>query len=185
LHKKLFFTFLFIPLVIVFFNMIHPVISYIKTEVYEKTQSHILERKFNKSETICFSEKDLVKAEWKEEKEFILNGFSYDVININFINGTKYFYCYLDKKDIVLNSILNFSAFFVTKKIVAWRHFGVPLQGKKIVKTSNSFIFFDGGELRVFNIFHLKQKSEYLKRLKSTSCLSIIIPPPEGVFNLL
>lgn len=161
--------------------MIHPVISYIKSEVYEKTQYHILERKFNTSETICFSEKDLTKAEWKEEKEFILNGFSYDVININFINGTKYFYCYLDKKDIVLNSILKFSGFFVAKKVYAWRHFDVPLQGKKLMKTSNSFIFFDCEKVWFFN-FHLKLKSEYVKILENTSCLSIIIPPPEEWF---
>ncbi|KFF12682.1 hypothetical protein N6B72_21095 [Chryseobacterium soli] len=161
--------------------MINPVIFYIKSGVYEKTQYHILERKFNKSETICFSEKDLTNAEWKEEKEFILNGFSYDVININFINGTKYFYCYLDKKDIVLNSILKFSGFFVTKKVYAWRHFDVPLQGKKLMKISNIFAFFDCEELQFFN-FYLKLKSGYVKRLENTSCLSIIIPPPEEWF---
>ncbi|GAA4149690.1 hypothetical protein GCM10022217_01950 [Chryseobacterium ginsenosidimutans] len=158
--------------------MIHPVVSYIKSEVYEKTQYHILKHTFNTSETICFSEKDLMKAEWKEEKEFTLNGFSYDVIDINFINGTKYFYCYLDKKDIVLNSILKFSGFFVTKKVYAWRHFEVPLQREKLMKTSNSFAFLSCEELWSFN-FYLKLKSEYLQRLENTSCLSIIIPPPE------
>jgi len=164
-----------------FSNVIHSVFSYIKSEVYEKTQYQLLEHKFNKSETICFSEKDLVKAEWKEEKEFIINGFSYDVININFINGTKYFYCYLDKKDIVLNSILKFSGFFVTKKIYAWRHFDVPLQGKKLIKISNSFAFFYCEELQ-FSNFYVKLKSEYIKRLENTSYLSIIIPPPEKWF---
>ncbi|AZA52205.1 hypothetical protein EG348_03875 [Chryseobacterium sp. G0201] len=158
--------------------MIHPAISYFKSELYEKTQNDISKNKFDDSETVCFTGKDLVKAEWKEEKEFVLNGSSYDVIKITVIKGVKYFYCYLDKKDIVLNSILKFSGFFVTKKVYVWRQFDVPLQGKKLMKISNSFAFIDCEEWRLFS-FYLKLKSEYLQRLENVYCLSIVIPPPE------
>ncbi len=170
---------------IVFLNMINPFISFIKTEVYEKTQYNISKNKFDQSQTICFSEKDLMKAEWKEEKEFMLNGSSYDIININYINGTKYFYCYVDKKDLIINSILKFSGFFTTKKVYAWRHFDLPLQGKKLIETSNSFAIFDHRELSFTNIFSSKLKSYYIKRLENTFDSSITIPPPEESFKLL
>ncbi|SIP96316.1 hypothetical protein SAMN05880574_10325 [Chryseobacterium sp. RU37D] len=165
--------------------MTHSVISFIKSEVYKNTQYHISKHEFDKSKTICFFEKDLVKAEWREEKEFTLNGFSYDVINTNFIDGTKYFYCYQDKKDIIINSILKFSGLFVNKKVYAWRHFDLPIHGKKIIKTSNSFIFLINKEIQFLNLFLLKLTSEYLKRLENPFCQSIIIPPPESFFQLL
>ncbi|WP_415328965.1 hypothetical protein [Chryseobacterium sp. MMS23-Vi53] len=163
--------------------MIHPFISFIKNEVYEKTQYNISKKTFDKSKTICFSEKDLTKAEWKEEKEFILNDFSYDVISINVVNGTKYFYCYVDKKDLVINSILKLSGFFTSKKVYAWRHFELPMQGKKLIKTSNSFAIFDYREFNFNNSFYLKSKSDYSKRLENTFDLSIVIPPPEKVLD--
>lgn len=169
---------------IVFLNMIHPFISYIKIEVYEKTQYNISKNKFDKSQSICFSEKDLTKAEWKEEKEFTLNGFSYDIISINVINGTKYFYCYLDKKDLVLNSILKFSGFFTSKKVHTWRHFELPMHGRKLIKTSNSFAIFDYREFNFNDSIYLKSKSDYSKRTENTYDLSIIIPPPERSFKI-
>jgi hypothetical protein len=43
------------------------------------TQYHITRHNLKKSKTVCFTEEDLAKAEWKEDKEFVLNGFSYDV----------------------------------------------------------------------------------------------------------
>lgn len=164
--------------------MAHSFISFIKSELYQNTQYHISKHQFNQSETICFSEKDLIKAEWKEEKEFILNGFSYDIINTNFINGTRYFYCYQDKKDIIINSVLKFSGLFISKKVNVWRHFDLPVHGKKIIKASNSFTFFPFKELYFLN-FHLKSGSEYFKRLKNTFCQSIVIPPPELIFKFL
>ncbi|WP_123906849.1 MULTISPECIES: hypothetical protein [unclassified Chryseobacterium] len=182
MHKKLFFIFLFIPFMIVLMNMIRPVISSIKKEIYERTQYHILNHKFDESETVYFSEKDLLKAEWKEEKEFTLNGFSYDIIKVDHKNGEKYYHCYFDKKDIVIHSILKFSGFFVTKKIYAWRYFNSPFQHKKIIKTSSFFTFFEAENLHLFT-FYFRSTSDYLKRLENTYYLSVIIPPPEERFK--
>jgi hypothetical protein len=56
-----------------------------------------------------FLRKDLAEAEWREEKEFTLDGFSYDVITISIVNGEKTYFCYIDKKDIIINSLLDFS----------------------------------------------------------------------------
>lgn len=83
---------------IVLMNMIYPFVSYIKTKIYETTQYHILNHKLDAAETIYFSEKEIVNAEWKEEKEFTLNGFSYDIIKVDLKNGEKYYHCYFDKK---------------------------------------------------------------------------------------
>lgn len=82
----------------------YSVVFHVKRELYEKTQYCIAKSNFRKSETICFTEKQLEEAEWKEEKEFTLHGFSYDVISISNVRGKKYFFCYMDKK--ILSSIL-------------------------------------------------------------------------------
>ncbi len=166
---------------IVLMNMIYPFVSYIKTKIYETTQYHILNHKLDAAETIYFSEKEIVNAEWKEEKEFTLNGFSYDIIKVDLKNGEKYYHCYFDKKDIVIHSILKFSEFFAAKKIGAWRHFNSPFQHKKIIKTSSFFTFFEAEKLHFFT-FYFRPKSDYLKRLKNTYYLSVIIPPPEKSF---
>lgn len=179
--KKLFFAFLFIPFLIVLMNMVYPAISYIKGELYKSTRYHILNHRTGTSETVSFSEKELIHAEWKEEKEFILNGFSYDIIKIDLKNGQKCYHCYFDKKDIVINSILKFSGFFVTKKVDAWRHFNIPVQHKKIIKTSGFHIFSDSGQPDLFT-FCFKPESDYLNRLENTYDLSVIIPPPEESF---
>ncbi|MCW3160200.1 hypothetical protein [Chryseobacterium oryctis] len=162
--------------------MIHPFIAFIKKDVYEKTQYNILKHKIDKSATICFSEKDLLEADWKEEKEFVLKGFSYDVINITMVNGTKYYNCYIDKKDLVINSLLRFSGFFTIKTKRSWKNFEIPSRVKKRIKTSNSLITCELRELNSFNLFYLKLKLKYFKRLENTHYLSITVPPPEMIF---
>lgn len=178
MRTKLFFLFLLLPFVIVLMNMIYPVVSSIKSRIYEITRDHISKHRTDPSETVYFSEKDLANAEWKEEKEFTLNGFSYDIIKIDLKNGQKQYQCYMDKKDIVLNSILKFSGFFVTKKVDVWRHFTLPSQHTKLIKASGFFIFSDAGQPEPFS-FYSKPESDYFKRLKNAYDLSVIIPPPE------
>jgi len=165
-------------------NRIYPCVSYIKKEIYESTQYHILNHQFDETETVYFSEKEIVNAEWKEEKEFILNGFSYDVIKVNHKNGEKYYHCYSDKKDIFFNSILKLSGIFATKKIYAWRHFNLPLQNKKIIKTSS---FFAALETEGFHLFasYFLLIPDYLERSENTYDLSVIIPPPEHVVKTI
>lgn len=163
---------------IVLMSMVYPAVSHIKTEIYERTQYHIQNHELDDTETVYFSEKDILNAEWKEEKEFVLNGFSYDVIKIDLKNGEKYYHCYFDKKDVVIHSILKFSGFFVTKKVYAWRHFNLPVQNKKIIKTSSFFTFFETAQFHLFT-FYFRLKSDYFNRLENTYYLSVIIPPPE------
>ncbi|MET3538445.1 hypothetical protein [Chryseobacterium limigenitum] len=179
MHKKLFFILLCLPLVVLFINVIHPVISYIKSEVYEKTQYDISKNKFDNSETVCFTEKDLAKAEWKEEKEFVLNGFSYDVIKITVIKGVKYFYCYTDKKDIVINSLVKLSKFFITPKKSIQKQIDLLQPHKNILKTFNSLAIFDQKEFIFLKPFYSIIRINQFKRLENTFYLSITIPPPE------
>ncbi|WP_294333215.1 hypothetical protein [uncultured Chryseobacterium sp.] len=181
MNKKLFFIFLFLSLIVVLMNMIYPVISCIKHEVYERTQDHMSKYNINTSEAVYFSQKDLANAEWKEEKEFILNGFSYDIIKVDLKNGQKQYQCYVDKKDIVLNSILKFSGLFASKKVYAWRHFSLPFHNKKIIKTSGFFMFPDSGQLLLFT-FDFTSEPDYFKRFENSYSLSVFIPPPEESF---
>ncbi len=136
----------------------------------------------NTSEAVYFSEKDLANAEWKEEKEFILNGFSYDIIKVDLKNGQKQYQCYVDKKDIVLNSILKFSGLFASKKVYAWRHFSLPFHNKKIIKTSGFFMLMDVGQL-LFLTFNLTSEPYYFKRFENSYSRSVSIPPPEEFFK--
>ncbi len=136
----------------------------------------------NTSEAVYFSEKDLANAEWKEEKEFILNGFSYDIIKVDLKNGQKQYQCYVDKKDIVLNSILKFSGLFASKKVYAWRHFSLPFHNKKIIKTSGFFMFPDSGQLPLFT-FDFTSEPDYFKRFENSYSRSVSIPPPEEFFK--
>ncbi|GEN76077.1 hypothetical protein CHA01nite_18170 [Chryseobacterium hagamense] len=159
-------------------NMIYPAVSSIKSRIYEITRDHISKHGTDPSETVYFSEKQMANAEWKEEREFVLHGFSYDIIKVDLKNGQKYYQCYVDKKDIVLNSILKLSGFFVTKKVCAWRHFTLPAQHTKLIKASGFFIFSGTGQPELFS-FYRNPESDYFKRLKNTCDLSVIIPPPE------
>lgn len=163
-------------------NMIHPVISDIKSEIYKRTQDRISAHKTDLSGDVYFSEKEMANAEWKEEKEFILNGVSYDVIRVGLKNGRKQYQCYVDKKDIVLNSILKFSGLFVSKKVNAWRHFSLPFQNKKIIKTSGFFTF-PGSEGWLLFTFGFTSEPDYFKRFENTYCRSVSIPPPEENFK--
>jgi hypothetical protein len=178
LRTKLFFLFLLIPFVVVLMNMIYPAVACMKSRIYEITRDHISKHETDPSETVYFSEKEMAGAEWKEEKEFILNGCSYDIIKVDLKNGQKYYRCYADKKDIIINSILTFSGFFVTKKVYAWRHFTLPFQHTKLIKTSGLFIFSDAGQPGPLS-FYMKPESDYFRRLKNACDLSVIIPPPE------
>ncbi|AZB34225.1 hypothetical protein [Chryseobacterium bernardetii] len=99
-----------------FNNMAYTVVSHVKRKIYEHTQYHITRHPLKKSKTVCFTEEDLIKAEWKEDKEFVLNGFSYDVVQVSRINGKKLFFCYLDKKDIIINSLVDLSKKLTVKK---------------------------------------------------------------------
>ncbi|PKF74561.1 hypothetical protein CW752_08655 [Chryseobacterium sp. PMSZPI] len=167
-----------------FSNMIYSVISHVKQELYESTQYNIEKHGFKNSETICFAEKDLEKAEWREEKEFSLNGFSYDIIKVSIINGKKFFFCYIDKKDIIINSLLDFSKKFTTKKMNIRRQIDLPLHEKSLFKTSGFLAIFEQKEFNFFRNSYSQIILNYDHQLENTHYLSIIIPPPEMIFTL-
>ena len=182
MNKKLLFIFLCIPVIILFSNVVYSVVSHVKRELYEKTQYSITKSNFRKSETICFTEKDLTEAEWKEEKEFTLHGFSYDIIRISVVNGKKYFLCYIDKKDIIINSLLDFSKKLAFKKACLKLQIDLPGQNKSILKTPGSFAVFDKKEFCLFSNHFLEAISKYHNQKKNTHYLSIIFPPPKMSF---
>lgn len=159
--------------------MIYSVIFHLKRELYEATQYGISYHALKKSETKCFTEKDMAGAEWKEEKEFILNGYSYDVIKISIVNGKKYFFCYIDKKDIVMNSILDFSKKLSSRKTYLRCQIDLPVHEKNVLKTSSCFTVFDRKEFHFFLAQYLNILPHHYNPINKTHYLSIIIPPPE------
>ncbi|WP_343659891.1 hypothetical protein [Chryseobacterium sp.] len=179
MNKKLLFIFLCIPVIILFSNVMYSVISHIKSALYEKTQCSIAHSNFRKSETVCFTEKDLTEAEWKEDKEFTLHGFSYDIIKVSTVNGKKYFFCYIDKKDIIINSLLDFSKKFTFKKTCLKLQIDLPGHNKGLFKTPGSTAILEKKEFRFFSNQFLETISLHYNQLENTHYLTIIIPPPE------
>lgn len=166
-----------------FNNVIYHIISHVKRELYENVQYNISNKNFRKSETVCFTENDLIKAKWKEEKEFILNGYSYDVISISIIKGKKYFLCYIDKKDIIINSLLTFSEKLRVKKVNVRKQIDLPVHERNISKTSSFLIAFEDSDFNIFNTCYIRTLPNYYTQLENTHYSSIIIPPPEETIH--
>lgn len=164
-----------------FNNMAYTVVSHVKRKLYEHTQYSIAHHPLKKSKTVCFTEADLTKAEWKEDKEFVLNGFSYDVVDVNIINGKKIYFCYLDKKDIIINSLVDLSKKLTVKKRNLRTQIDLPGHKKVLLKTSR-FTILSGKEFPLFFIPDLKTIPNHYYLLESTHYLSISIPPPENHF---
>lgn len=160
--------------------MIYSVASHVKRDLYKGTQYRIRQHPLKRSETICFSDEDLLKAEWKEEKEFTLNGFSYDVIKVNIVNGKKYFFCYIDKKDIIINSLVDFSKKLATKKKHLRTQIGLPGHKRILLKTSNFFTLLEEKELKLPPGLRINTLPNHYHQLERTHYLPIIIPPPES-----
>lgn len=158
--------------------MAHTVISQVKRKLYEHTQYDITHRSLKKSETISFTEEDLSKAKWKEDKEFVLNGFSYDVIRVHTMNGKKIFFCYLDKKDIIINSLVDLSKKLTVKKRDLRTQIDLPGHKKVLLKTSR-FTILSEKEFTLFLTRYLNAISNHYYLLESSYYLSINIPPPE------
>lgn len=162
-----------------FSNMIYSAMSHVKREFYEKTQYTIKRNNIRKGETICFTENDLTEAEWREEKEFTLDGLSYDIISVSMVNGEKTYFCYIDKKDIIINSLLDFSKKLAVKKIYLKRQIDLPVHEKNIFKTSHFFVVLDKKDLWFTSVFYLKIIHTLYNQSENNHYLSIIIPPPE------
>ena len=166
-----------------FSNMIYSVMSHVKRELYEKTQYTITRNGIRKGEVIYFSEKDLAEAEWREEKEFTLDGFSYDVVTTGIVNGEKTYLCYIDKKDIIINSLLDFSKKLAAKKNGLQLQISLPLHEKEMYKTSKFSAIFDKKDFRFFSIFHLKIIHSSSHQSEDNHYGTIIIPPPESTLS--
>ncbi|SDJ54923.1 hypothetical protein [Chryseobacterium jejuense] len=161
--------------------MAYKVVSHVKRKLYEHTQYNIARHPLKKSKTVCFTEDDLVKAEWKEDKEFVLNGYSYDVVQVSRINGEKLFFCYLDKKDIIINSLVDLSKKLTVKKRDLRTQ--IDLQGhKKVVLKTSRFTILGEKEFSIFLTLDLNTIPNHYYLLESTHYLSISIPPPENHF---
>ncbi len=181
MNKKLFFIFLCIPVIMLFNNMAYKVVFHVKRKLYEHTQYNITRHPLKKSQTVCFTEDDLVKAEWKEDKEFVLNGFSYDVVRVSKSNGKKLFFCYLDKKDIIINSLVDLSKKLTVKKRNLRTQIDLPGHKKVLLKTSR-FTILAGKGFSIFLTLDLSTIANHYYLLESTHYLSISIPPPENHF---
>lgn len=164
-----------------FNNMAYTVVSHVKRKIYEHTQYHITRHPLKKSKTLCFTEEDLIKAEWKEDKEFVLNGFSYDVVQVSRINGKKLFFCYLDKKDIIINSLVDLSKKLTVKKRNLRTQIDLPGLRKDLLKTSR-FTILVGKEFPLFLMLDINTIPNHYYLSESTHYLSISIPPPEFRF---
>lgn len=161
-----------------FNNMAYTVVSHVKRKLYEHTQYTISRYPLKKSETISFTEQELVKAEWKEPEEFVLNGFSYDVVKVRMIHGKKVFFCYIDKKDIIINSLVDLSKKLTVKKRELRTQIELPVHKKVNLKTSR-FIILGGKEFIILFASYLNTVPIHYHLLKNTHYLSISIPPPE------
>ena len=76
-----------------------PFVHYLKMEIKKEIKIQILKRNFNEDGLHQFSVSNLKKAKWKEDKEFVLNGFYYDIVFMKIIKGEKIYYCFQDKKE--------------------------------------------------------------------------------------
>ncbi|OCA79365.1 hypothetical protein BBH99_06215 [Chryseobacterium contaminans] len=161
-----------------FNNMAYTVVSHVKRKLYEHTQYNIARNPLKKSKTVCFTEEDLTKAEWKEDKEFVLDGFSYDVVQVTTINGEKLFFCYLDKKDIIINSLVDLSKKLIVKRSNLRTQIDLPGLKKDLLKTSR-FIILVEKEVPFFLRLNLNIIPNHYYLSESTHYLSISIPPPE------
>lgn len=164
-----------------FNNMAYKVVSHVKRKLYEHTQYNITRHPLKKSETICFTENDLAKAKWKEDREFVLNGFSYDIVRTRTVDGKKFFFCYLDKKDIIMNSLVDLSKKLSVKKINLRTQIDLPGHKKVLLKTYR-FTILNGKEFPLFLMLDINTISNHYYLLESTHYLSISIPPPESHF---
>lgn len=159
--------------------MAYTVVSHVKRKLYEHTQYNIAQHPLKKSKTVCFTEDDLTKAEWKEDKEFVLNGFSYDVVRVSKVRGKKIFFCYFDKKDVIINSLVDLSKKLTVKKRNLRTQIGLPGHKKVLLKTSR-FTMLDGKEFSIFLTPDLNIIPNHYDLIESTHYLSINIPPPEN-----
>ncbi|MGR3855953.1 hypothetical protein [Chryseobacterium indologenes] len=159
--------------------MIYSGITFLKKELYKKTQYNITRSKFKDSETVCFSEADIANVEWKEKKEFILNGYSYDIIQIRIINGEKKIFCYRDKKDMIINSLVDLSKKLAVQNIDLHKHIDFPLHHKSGCKTSLFFAVISHKEDEVSDNSDFRILPDYNFPSANTSYISIIPPPPE------
>lgn len=159
--------------------MMYSVVSHVKKELYEKTQCRIARSNFRKSETICFTEKDLKDAEWKEENEFTLDRSSYDIIEISTVNGEKYFFCYIDKRDIIINSLVDFSKKLAVQSTDRHRHIDCSLNCKSSYKTSAFLAVISRKEYSVSYNSDFRTFPGYHFPFVNTSYISIISPPPK------
>lgn len=159
--------------------MIYSGMTFLKKELYKKTQYDITRNKFKDSETICFSEADIANVEWKEKKEFTLNGYSYDIIQIRIINGEKKIICYRDKKDKIINSLVDLSKKLAVQNIDLHKHINFPLHHKNGYKTSLFLASVSCKKDYISDNSDFRILPDYNFPSANTSYISIIPPPPE------
>jgi len=160
-------------------NMIYSGMVCLKKEFYRKTQRNIARNKFKDSETICFSEADIAGVRWKEKNEFILNGYSYDIIQTRIINGEKKIFCYRDKKDIIINSLVDFSEKLAVRNIDIHKHIDFPLHCKIGYKISLFLAVISRKEYSVSDNLDFRTYPGYHFPSAIISYISINPPPPE------
>lgn len=76
-----------------------PFLHHLKKEIKKEIRTQVFRQNLDSNEMVKFKNRDLKKARWKEDEEFVLKGYYYDVISVKIINGEKIYYCFKDKKE--------------------------------------------------------------------------------------
>ncbi|SEG27623.1 hypothetical protein SAMN05421847_1865 [Halpernia humi] len=103
--KLKFYYFLLIPVIISLSFMTLPFLRHLKNEVKKEVRTQIFLQNLDSKEIVKFNAKDLKQATWIEDKEFIFEGYYYDLVSIKIINGEKIHYCFKDKKETKIANI--------------------------------------------------------------------------------
>ena len=156
-----------------------PFLNYLKNEVKTEIKLKIFKQEFKQEDLHAFSEKDLKKANWSEEKEFTLNNYSYDVVSIKTTNGKKVYYCFQDKKETKIakieTKIQDFFADSVFKKA------NIKSNYKNLVKINNVSRENELSSLTLLKTYIFKsQFNSYHLSIKNSGFIDKIVIPPEA-----
>lgn len=153
-------------------------VRHLKNEVKKEVKMKIFRHKFNQNELDQFSETDLKKAKWKDEKEFSLKGDLYDVVKTKLKNGQKIYYCFHDKKETKIadleNKIQDFFSNKLLKKTEVKSYFTISIKINNVSgKVENSFSHLSKKH------FLKTQFQSYQLSIKSSDFIDKVLIPPE------
>lgn len=155
-----------------------PFVHYLKNEVKKEVHYKIIKNEINQEDLQQFSQKDLEKAAWKDEREFSLQGKMYDLVKTEIINGKKMYYCFQDKKETkIVNLETKIQDFFSNS---VYRHAQVKTFYTNSVKTNPV------SKVQNISFFHLQKNNSlksqfksYHSSIKTSGFIEKLLIPPE------